>query len=159
MVNKKGDIGGFKMKKTIGIITIILFFVVEFDSCAVNLANSFGSIKKVDGTPGMILGLFMLAAGIISLCSKIYRGRIIASILFYCAAGVIGYCNINSYSEIKIWMLLNAGFAAMLLINLIVKWSKYTFPDYEIILADNINNHKSHNKIIEADKESYIKNK
>ena len=143
-MKRREDIGGFIMKKAIGVVTIMLFLVVEFNSCAVNLANSLGGIKKVDGTAGMILGLFMLVGGIISLCSKVYRGRIIAAIIFYCAAGVIGYYNINSYHEIKIWMLFNAGFAVMLLINLIVKWNKYIFADYSMGLPDNT---KKYNKL------------
>lgn len=126
------------MKKGIGILSIILFFIVEFDSCAVDLVNLFGCVKKVDGTAGMVLGLFMLAAGIISLCSKVYKLRVIAAISFYFMAVIIGYYNIDSYNEIKVWMFINLIFAVMLLVNLTVKWDKCKFMDYTVYLSSNI---------------------
>lgn len=126
------------MKKGIGILSIILFFIVEFDSCAVDLVNLFGCVKKVDGTAGMVLGLFMLAAGIISLCSKVYKLRVIAAISFYFMAVIIGYYNIDSYNEIKVWMFINLIFAVMLLVNLTVKWDKCKFVDYTVYLSSNI---------------------
>ena len=126
------------MKKGIGILSIILFFIVEFDSCAVDLVNLFGCVKKVDWTAGMVLGLFMLAAGIISLCSKVYKLRVIAAISFYFMAVIIGYYNIDSYNEIKVWMFINLIFAVMLLVNLTVKWDKCKFMDYTVYLSSNI---------------------
>lgn len=138
------------MKKLIGILSIILFIIDEFDSCAVDLGNVLGGVKKVDGTAGMVLGLFMLVAGIISLCSKKYRGRIIAAIIFYCASAFIGYCNIDSFSEIRVWITVNILFAALLLINLIAKWKKYVFTEEELELINEVKyKHKYEKKSIE----------
>lgn len=139
--------GGRIMKKMIGILSIILFLIDEFDSCAVELGNALGGVRKVDGTAGMVLGLFMLVAGILSLCSKKYRGRIIASIIFYCAAAFIGYCNIGSFNEIRTWIIVNIAFAILLLINLIVKWKKYVFTEEELELIREVKiKHKDENE-------------
>ena len=54
------------MKKVIGIISIVLFFIVGFQSCAAGLGNAIQNNNEASGSAGIILAFFMLIAGIIS---------------------------------------------------------------------------------------------
>ena len=45
------------MKKAIGIISIVLFFVVGFQSCAAGLGNALSNNGEVSGSAGIILGI------------------------------------------------------------------------------------------------------
>lgn len=128
------------MNKVIGVLSILLFIVDEFDSCAVELGNILGGGNKFSGTAGMVLGLFMLVAGIVSLCSKKYRGRRIVSIILYSVAAFIGQCNIESYSQVKIWVIVNIAFASIILMNLLIEWNQYVFTEEELKLINEIKN-------------------
>lgn len=128
------------MNKVIGVLSILLFIVDEFDSCAVELGNILGGGNKFSGTAGMVLGLFMLVAGIVSLCSKKYRGRRIVSIILYSVAAFIGHCNIESYSQVKIWVIVNIAFASIILMNLLIEWNQYVFTEEELKLINEIKN-------------------
>lgn len=101
------------MKKVIGIISIVLFFVVSFQSCAAGLGNALSNSTEVSGTAGIMLAFFMLIAGIILLCSKNHKGMVITSIVLYVLAFLIGIANAGHFADLKIWSVLNLIFAAL----------------------------------------------
>ena len=44
------------MKKVVGIISIVLFAIVEFQSCAAGIGNAIQNSKEASGSAGLILG-------------------------------------------------------------------------------------------------------
>ena len=102
------------MKKVIGIISIVLFFLVGFQSCAAGLGNALENNNEVSGSAGLILAVFMLIGGIVLLCSKEHTGMVITSIVFYALAFIIGIVNVGSFGDLKIWSILNLIFAGLL---------------------------------------------
>lgn len=101
------------MKKVIGIISIVLFFLVAFQSCSAGLGNALENNKEVSGSAGILLAILMLIAGIILLCSKEHKGLVITSIVFYALAFIIGIANVGSFGDLKIWSILNLIFAIL----------------------------------------------
>lgn len=109
------------MKKAIGIISIVLFFVVGFQSCAAGLGNALSNNGEVSGSAGIILGISMLIAGIITLVSKESKGLTITAIVFYILGGILGFANAGTFSDLKIWAAMDLIFAACLAIQMVKK--------------------------------------
>lgn len=113
------------MKKVIGIISIVLFLIIAFQSCAAGVSNALENSKEASGSAGFILALCMLIAGIIALISKFSKGMTITSLVFYAIGGLLGIANVGKFSDLKIWSILSFIFAALLLFHLIKNKSKY----------------------------------
>lgn len=106
------------MKKVIGIISIVLFIFITFQSCAAGLGNALSNNKEASGTAGLFLAIFMLIAGIISIISKYSKGMTITATVFYLIAFIIGICNVGTFSDLKVWSILNLIFAALLIFHI-----------------------------------------
>jgi len=102
------------MKKVIGIISIVLFILVAFQSCAAGIGNALASNKEASGSAGIMLAILMLIAGIIAIISKYSKGMTITAIVFYVLAFIVGIANVGHFSDLKIWSILNLIFAALL---------------------------------------------
>lgn len=114
------------MKKVIGIISIVLFIVVGFQSCAAGLGNAMSNNKEASGSAGMMLAVFMLIAGIVALVSKYSKGVTITAIVFYLLGGIIGLANVGHFKDLQIWSILNLIFAALFIFHLIKNKELYT---------------------------------
>lgn len=55
-----------------GILSIILFVVVSFQSCAVGIGNTLGETGEVGGSGGIVLSILMLAGGIVSIIVSLF---------------------------------------------------------------------------------------
>lgn len=106
------------MKKVIGIVSIVLFIFITFQSCAAGLGNALSNNKEASGTAGLFLAIFMLIAGIISIISKYSKGMTITATVFYLIAFIIGICNVGTFSDLKVWSILNLIFAALLIFHI-----------------------------------------
>lgn len=113
------------MKKVIGIISIVLFVVIAFQSCAAGIGNALTKSKVPSGSAGFMLAICMLIAGIIALISKFSKGMTITSLVFYAFGGIVGICNIGIYKDLQIWSVLSFIFAALLLFDIIKNKAKY----------------------------------
>lgn len=109
---------------TIGIISIVLFVLVSFQSCAAGIGNTLEGNGEVSGSAGFLLALCMLVAGIVGICCrKIKKGSIVAG-CFYAAGGLIGIANVGFYADLKIWSVLSFIFAAVFIITAIIQKGK-----------------------------------
>lgn len=113
------------MKKVIGIISIVLFVFITFQSCVAGLGNAISDNEEVSGSAGIMLAIFMLIAGIIALTSKLSKGMTITSAIFYAIGGLIGITNVGTYADLKIWSILSFIFAALLIFNLFKNKEEY----------------------------------
>ena len=57
-------------KLVIGIISMVLFVLVAFQSCAAGLGNALADNGEVSGTSGMLLAFCMLIAGIVGVATR-----------------------------------------------------------------------------------------
>ena len=91
-----------------GILSIVLFFMVAFQSCAAGLSNSLSETGEVSGSAGIIVAIMLLAGGIVSAIVSIAtrkgsKGGNIALIVLFGIATFFGYTLAGSFSDLKIW--------------------------------------------------------
>ena len=58
-----------------GILSIILFVLVTFQSCAAGVANTLENNGEMSGSAGVIVAIFMLAGGIVSIATRKSTGK------------------------------------------------------------------------------------
>lgn len=104
-----------------GILSMILFAIVTFQSCAAGISNVLEENGEVSGSAGLLVAVFMLAGGIVSVATRrsANKGGNIALIVLFGLAALIGFTNYGSYSDLAIWSgwcLINAVLAVIALI-------------------------------------------
>ena len=77
-------------KLVIGIISMVLFVLVAFQSCAAGLGNALADNGEVSGTSGMLLAFCMLIAGIVGVATRKSKGGGIVAGVFYLLGGLLG---------------------------------------------------------------------
>lgn len=105
-----------------GILSIILFAVVIFQSCAAGLANALDETGSMSGSVGIIVAILMLAGGIISIATRNSdrNGGNITLIIIFGIAAIIGFTGYGNFSDLAIWSgwcLINAVLALIALIS------------------------------------------
>ena len=66
--------GAITMRLIIGIFSILLSVMVGLQSCAAGVGEALANSDSNGGGAGMILGFFMLAAGIITIATRKSKG-------------------------------------------------------------------------------------
>ncbi len=88
-----------------GILSIVLFVLVAFQSCAVGVSNTIMESEEVSGSAGIIVAILMLAGGIVSIATRNASGKggNIALIVLFGLAALIGFTSYGSFSDLAIW--------------------------------------------------------
>ena len=99
---------------TIGIISMVLFMFIMFQSCAAGVGEALTGDESGGSSSGVLVALFMLIAGIIGVCTrKSVKGAYVAA-GFYALAGVIGIASIGSiFADLVIWGVVSLAFAVV----------------------------------------------
>lgn len=93
-----------------GILSIILFVFVSFQSCAAGLGNTLSANGESGGSAGIIVAIMLLAGGIVSIATRQGgKGGNIALIVLFGLATIVGFALAGSYGDLKIW----AGWCAI----------------------------------------------
>lgn len=102
----------------IGIISILLFVFITFQSCVVGLNNAIQENGSESGSMGFFLGFFMLIAGIVGMCTRNSKGKagaIITTILYWFAA-LYSAGQSETYPDIAVWGAISFIFGIVFLI-------------------------------------------
>lgn len=87
-----------------GILSIVLFFMVAFQSCAVGISNTLSESGEVSGSAGIIVAIMLLAGGIVSIATRNGgKGGNIALIVLFGIGTLFGYVLAGSFSDLYIW--------------------------------------------------------
>lgn len=87
-----------------GILSIVAFFMVTFQSCAAGIGNVLEENGEVSGSAGIIVAIMMLAGGIVSIATKNGgKGGNIAIIVLYGIAALFGFTLAGSFTDLNIW--------------------------------------------------------
>lgn len=75
-----------------GILSIVLFVFVSFQSCAAGVSNALEANGEASGSAGIIVAILMLAGGIVSIATRksLGKGGNIALIVLFGLAAIIG---------------------------------------------------------------------
>ena len=104
-----------------GILSMVLFILVAFQSCAAGVSNALENNGEVSGSAGLIVAVLMLAGGIVSVATRKSEkmGGNIALIILFGLAALLGFSNYGSYSDLAIWSgwcLINAVLSVVALV-------------------------------------------
>ena len=105
-----------------GILSIILFVIVMFQSCAAGLANTISNNKELSGSAGIIVSIMMLSGGIVSIATRNSKGKgaNIALIVLFGIGALTGLSqNPTIFKDLLVWGGWCAINAALSLVSLI----------------------------------------
>ena len=110
-------------KLVIGIISMTLFLIISFQSCAAGLGNSLLSNNSNSGSMGFMCALFMLIGGIISVATQNSNtiGGAISAIIFYWLATFFSILDYGIYKDLLIWGSVSFCFGAINLGSIFAK--------------------------------------
>lgn len=104
-----------------GILSIICFVIVAFQSCAAGIVNTMEANGEVGGTAGVIVAVMMLSGGIVSIATrKGGKGGNIALIILFGIGALCGFTMAGGYSDLyiwSVWCVINAFLALAALIK------------------------------------------
>ena len=89
-----------------GILSIILFVIVMFQSCAAGLANTISNNKELSGSAGIIVSIMMLSGGIVSIATRNSKGKgaSIALIVLFGIGALTGLTqNPTIFKDLLVW--------------------------------------------------------
>ena len=109
-------------KLVAGILTIVFFIIVAFQSCAAGVVNALEENGGSSGSAGIIVAILMLAGGIVSIATRKSAGKggNIALIIIFGLAALIGFARHGNYSDLVIWSgwcLINAAVAVIAIVT------------------------------------------
>ena len=81
-----------------GILSMVLFILVAFQSCAAGVSNALENNGEVSGSAGLIVAVLMLAGGIVSVATRKSEkmGGNLALIILFGLAALLGFSNFRS---------------------------------------------------------------
>ncbi len=87
-----------------GILSIVLFAFVSFQSCAAGVANTLEANGESGGTAGFLVAIMLLAGGIVSIVTRNgSKGGNIALIILFGLGALLGFTMAGSYTDLNIW--------------------------------------------------------
>ena len=88
-----------------GILSIVLFAAVSFQSCAASLSSALSESSEVSGIAGQIVALLVLSGGIVSISTRNSekKGGDTALIVLFSFAALVGFTLAGSFSDLRIW--------------------------------------------------------
>ena|GEM_PF-2157338 len=105
-------------KRVIGIISIALFVLIMFQSCAVEMANTLlGDENDLSGGAGVLLALAMLTCGAIGIAARKSKGAGITAGAIYIFAALVGFVNLGIYADLPIWSFVALVFGVVFILG------------------------------------------
>lgn len=88
-----------------GILSIVLFIFVVFQSCAAGVASALGNEDDVSGSVGIVVAILMLVGGVVSIVTRNSekKGGNIALIILFGLAALFGYVGYGIFTDLIIW--------------------------------------------------------
>lgn len=88
-----------------GILSMVLFVLVSFQSCVAGLGNAISENGESSGSGGILLAILMLSGGIVSVVTRKSEGKggNIALIVLFGLASLFGFTMAGSFSDLNIW--------------------------------------------------------
>ena len=101
----------------IGIVSLLLTFIIGFQSCAAGVVNTLQENGQSSGTYGFITGFFITIAGIIAICARSSKPGGFVAGGFYIFSFLFGIANYGNYSDLAIWAVVSLMFGIFFFIS------------------------------------------
>lgn len=106
-------------KLIIGIVSIVLAFLVLFQSCAAGIGDAMMNEGGTSGTSGLLVAVLMLASGIVAIATRRSRGGAVFCVILYGLAGGLGVSVTGIFKDLIVWGVLCLIFAVIFLLSAI----------------------------------------
>lgn len=96
----------FKTWKLVsGILSMVLFIFVSFQSCVAGMGNAIFETGESSGSGGILVAIMMLSGGIVSVATRKSKGNggNIALIVLFGIATLTGYGLAGSFTDLNVW--------------------------------------------------------
>jgi len=103
-------------KMIVGIISIVLTFLVLFQSCAASVGDALSNEGGTSGAAGTFVAVLMLIAGIVAIAARKSKGAGVFCLILYALAGIIGVTSHGTFGDLIIWGIVCFVFAAIFLL-------------------------------------------
>ena len=90
-------------KLVFGILSIVFSMMVLFQSCAAGLVDAIEASGGTGGSAGLMVGILMLAGGIVDIAARNSKGGAIACVILFCIAGIVGATMYGVFGDLQIW--------------------------------------------------------
>lgn len=105
-----------------GILSMVLFLFVAFQSCAAGIGNAISENGEASGSGGIMVAVLMLSGGIVSVTTRKSEGKggNISLIVLFGLAALVGFSLAGSFTDLNIWAawcLINAVLAVISLVK------------------------------------------
>lgn len=117
-------------KLTIGIVSLVLSFVVLFQSCAAGIGSALtNNTKDTSGSAGIFFTILLIAAGVVGIVGRSSKGGAIAATVLYAIDGLIGTTATGIFKDLVVWGVISFIFGAVFLISI---FAGQTYPSKKI---------------------------
>ncbi len=88
-----------------GILSIVFFVIITFQSCAVGIVEAIEDTGGISGSTGILCGFLILAGGIVSVATRKSSGKggNIAIIILFGLSAIIGLTLRGIYEDLVVW--------------------------------------------------------
>lgn len=105
-----------------GILSIVLFVLVAFQSCAAGFVNAVENNGQSSGSAGVIVAIMLLSGGIVSIATRKSKGKggNIALIVLFGLGALVGFALAGNFADLNIWAawcLINAVLAVIAMVK------------------------------------------
>ena len=100
-------------KLVIGIISMVLFIMIAFQSCAAGIGNAIEENNSVSGSTGFLCALLMLSGGIVTVATRNKKsdGGSVAAIILYSIGALSAFSDIGIFKDLVVWGSISIAFA------------------------------------------------
>lgn len=104
-------------KLVLGIISLVMFLFVGFQSCSVGLLASLGQSSDLGGSAGALLSIVLLVCGILGIAGRYNRNITLTAGILYIVGGVLALPNAQIYKDLIFWGIVAIAFGVVFLLS------------------------------------------
>lgn len=105
----------FRLARTIiGILSLVAFIFVMFQSCAANVVNAMeANTADASAGGGTLLAFILLIAGITTALGRDNTKATLVAAIMYGVGAIIGFASLGTYSDLVFWSIIAVLFGAL----------------------------------------------
>ena len=105
----------FRLARTIiGILSLVAFIFVMFQSCAANVVNAMeANTADASAGGGTLLAFVLLIAGITTALGRDNAKATLVAAIMYGVGAIIGFASLGTYSDLVFWSIIAVLFGAL----------------------------------------------
>ena len=105
----------FRLARTIiGILSLVAFIFVMFQSCAANVVNAMeANTADASAGGGTLLAFILLIAGITTALGRDNAKATLVAAIMYGVGAIIGFASLGTYSDLVFWSIIAVLFGAL----------------------------------------------